>query len=100
MRVLVRGIGANLADYGVENTLKNPLLEVYGHDNTLLAQNNDWDAELSSTFSQVGAFALTPGSKDAALVLELGPGAFTVQLKGSDGGTGEALIEVYELPRS
>ena len=46
----------------------------------------------------VGAFALNPDSKDAALLLSLEPGAYTVQVSGVGGGTGVALVEVYEVP--
>jgi hypothetical protein len=40
---------------------------------------------------------LPAGSKDAALLLELPMGAYTVQLSGADGGSGVGLIEIYEL---
>ena len=52
---------------------------------------------LASTFVGVGAFALDSGSRDAALAVVLQPGGYTVQVRGADGGTGEALIELYEL---
>jgi hypothetical protein len=45
----------------------------------------------------VGAFALGPGSKDAAMVVLLAPGAYSVQARGADGGSGVALVEVYEI---
>jgi hypothetical protein len=50
-----------------------------------------------ATFGVVGAFALDYGSRDAASVVVLQPGGYTVQVRGADGGTGEALIELYEL---
>ena len=31
-------------------------------------------------------------------ITNLPPGSYTAQVRGSDGGTGEALIEIYELP--
>jgi hypothetical protein len=46
---------------------------------------------------QVGAFALAAGSRDAALVLNLEPGAYTVQVKGKGTATGVAIVEVYEV---
>jgi hypothetical protein len=46
-----------------------------------------------------GAFALPPGSRDAAVILTLAPGAYTAQVTAAEGiGTGTALIELYELP--
>jgi hypothetical protein len=63
-----------------------------------VAGNDDWSETLSSTFTSVGAFGLTPGSKDAALVTSLTPGSYTVQVSGVNEGTGEALVEIYEVP--
>jgi hypothetical protein len=45
----------------------------------------------------VGAFALAPGSKDAAMVVLLSPGAYSAQAKGANGAEGVALVEVYEI---
>jgi hypothetical protein len=64
-----------------------------------VGENNDWGgtAELSAAFSQVGAFTLPSGSKDAALLVTLPAGNYSVQVNGV-GGTGTALVEVYEVP--
>ena len=66
---------------------------------TQMAANDNWggSSALTAAFSRVGAFALPAASRDAALVIELQPGNYTVQVGGS-GGTGIALIEVYEVP--
>ncbi|MBL8208877.1 MAG: hypothetical protein JNM09_31960, partial [Blastocatellia bacterium] len=60
-------------------------------------ENDNWAASLSTTFTSVGAFGLTAGSKDAALLITLQPGGYTVQVSGADGGTGEAIVEIYEV---
>lgn len=44
----------------------------------------------------LGAFALPAGSLDAGLLVNLAPGAYTVQLSGTSNGTGVGLIEVYD----
>jgi hypothetical protein len=47
----------------------------------------------------VGAFVLAGNSsKDAALLVTLAPGNYTVQVRGADGTNGVALVEVYEVP--
>ncbi len=61
-------------------------------------ENDNWAATPSSTFSAVGAFALDAASRDAALLAILAPGGYTVQVRGADGGIGEALIEICEVP--
>ena len=62
-----------------------------------MAANDDWNASIAPAFSQAGAFPLQAGSLDAAIIVSLAPGSYTVQVRGADGGTGEALIEVYDL---
>jgi hypothetical protein len=48
---------------------------------------------------QVGAFALTAGSRDAALLVTLKPGSYTAQVKAAQSASsGVALIEIYEVP--
>jgi hypothetical protein len=98
-RVLIRAVGPSLAAFGLTGLLTDPKLEIYNAAGAKIAENDNWDATLSSTFASAGAFALMPGGKDAALIVSLPAGAtYTVQVKGADGGTGEGLIEVYELP--
>ena len=65
--------------------------------------DDDWGnasnaSALESTAVTVGAFPLAGGSKDAALLVTLAPGAYTAQVSGFDGATGVALVEVYEVP--
>ncbi|MEO6245797.1 MAG: N-acetylmuramoyl-L-alanine amidase [Opitutaceae bacterium] len=98
LRVLIRAVGPGLVPFGVTDALADPRLEV--RDATgLLAVNDNWDANLAPVFAQAGAFALTPGSPDAALVLTLVAGrSYTAQVSGGGGPTGEALVEVYEAP--
>lgn len=95
--VLIRAIGPTLAAFGVSETLADPKLEVYSSA-TKINENDTWAPGLAPTFASVGAFALTNGSKDAALVVSLPPGGgYTVQVSGADGGTGEVLVEIYEV---
>jgi hypothetical protein len=97
--VLIRGVGPGLAEFGVEGTLANPRLAVFSAEGTRIAENDDWDLALAATFRSVAAFALPDRSRDAALVVELPAGrGYTAQVSGMSGTTGEALVEVYELP--
>lgn len=95
--VLIRAVGPKLTAFGVSGLLADPRLEVF-NGATKVGENDSWDASLAATFTAVGAFALDPGSKDAALLTSLPPGSYTVQVRGADGGTGEALVEIYEVP--
>jgi len=99
-RVLIRAIGPALSAFGVTGALADPVLTVY-RGNTAIATNDDWEvsrasATVSVTAQRVGAFALPAASRDAALLITLGPGAYTAIITSADGTTGIALIEVYD----
>lgn len=103
--VLVRAVGPTLSAFGVNDALKNPILSVHQGDR-VIATNNAWAGatraatqDVSDAFDRVGAFRFVDeASKDAALVVSLAPGAYTVQVKSGDGTPGAALLEVYDLP--
>ena len=78
-------------------------------DNTLLEEirvvitNDNWNqgtlvADLRAATALVGGFALPENSKDAAVIISLDPGAYTVQIADSAGRSGVSLAEVYEVP--
>ncbi len=96
--LLVRAIGPTLANFGVTNLLADPQLAVLSSGGTTLASNNDWgnSTALTNVAAQVGAFALNPGSRDAALQLSVGPGLYSVVIGGGTTSPGTTLIEVYD----
>ena len=94
--ILIRGVGPTLASFGVLGALSDPRLELYSGA-TKINENDTWATSLSTTFGAVGAFALIPGGRDAALLVTLAPGGYTVQVSGVGGATGDALIELYEV---
>ena len=99
LRLLVRAAGPALRRFGVTQAMEDPRLSVYRADGTLLAANDDWElgssgAEVAAAARASGAFAYDPGSRDAALLIDLPPGAATLHLTGAPG---EALIEVYVI---
>ncbi|MFO1449703.1 MAG: hypothetical protein U1F61_16215 [Opitutaceae bacterium] len=102
--VLIRAVGPGLTAFGVTNPLANPFLSVQRNGQTQVYNDNWWDqlgrAEVETATATVGAFPLTVGSADAARVVTLVPGAYTVLVESatasSTGGT--VLIEVYDIP--
>ena len=97
--VLIRGVGPTLATFGVNGTLVDPVVEVYRQGTAAaIATNDDWTGtQAAALAAQIFAFPLQAGSRDAALVLNLEPGNYTVQVKGKGAATGVALVEVYEV---
>jgi sugar lactone lactonase YvrE len=99
--VLIRGIGPALTAFNVAQPLPDPQLTVYDQQQQIVAVNRFWagDPALVALFTQVGAFRLAdPNSDDAALVVSLQPGSYTVQLGSAGDSIGPALIEVYAVP--
>lgn len=97
-RLLIRAVGPGLAAFGVPNTCADPHLAVVPAAlPRTLAQNDDWQLELGEIASAAGAFPLATGSKDAALLLTLPPGAYTVAVGGKSDSTGTVLVEIYDL---
>lgn len=97
--LLVRAIGPTLGTFGVTGALVDPRLDLYT-GSTLVQSNDNWGgaSALTSAFGSVGAFALSPTSRDSALLVTLQPGSYTAQVSGVGNTTGVALVEVYELP--
>ena len=99
--VLIRGVGPTLSVFSVAGVLADPTIAVFS-GTTQIAGNDNWEAgtgtgaEMTGAAAKVGAFALAAGSKDAALLVTLQPGTYTVQVTGVGNTTGVALIEVYD----
>lgn len=99
-RILIRGVGPSLANFGVTGVVADPVLRLFNSGSQQINENNDWagNPSLASTFTAVGAFALPSASRDAALLVTLSPGSYTAQLAGANNTSGVALVEVYDVP--
>jgi hypothetical protein len=97
--VLVRAIGPSLLNFAIPNPLVDPHVVLRSAQN-LVTSNDNWGGTqtLTSTFTNVGAFAIPSTSKDAALLVSLNPGNYTVLVGGVMGFTGQVLLEIYEVP--
>jgi hypothetical protein len=100
-KVLIRAVGPTLAAFGIQGALTDPQFRVVNSAGTEVTANNDWGSNpdqsaLTTATSAVGAFALQAGSKDAATLVTLPPGAYNIVISGVGGGTGIALAEVYD----
>jgi sugar lactone lactonase YvrE len=89
--------------FGVTNALADPQVALYGTASatTPIASNDNWggEANVAAASTASGAFALANAtSKDAALLVTLAPGTYTVRVSGVGGATGTALLEIYEVP--
>ena len=101
-RLLIRAIGPSLAAFGLTGLLADPTMEVKALGaNNAIASNDDWGGAdaLKQAFASVGAFGMAKDSSaDAAVIVTVPPGSYTAIVSGKNGGTGTALVEIYELP--
>lgn len=112
--VLIRAVGPSLTQFGVTGVWADPDFQLFQGNTPIQpweVHYGDWSvapfsggapssvAGFQKIFDYLGAFPLLPGSKDAADVVRLAPGAYTVVANTAAGDVGgEALIEVYTLP--
>ncbi len=105
-RVLIRGVGPTLANFGLPaaTLLPNPQLKLLDGSGKTLTSNDDWAsgddaAVIAAATTAAGAFPLVNGSRDSAILMMLAPGAYTAQLSGvgTTNNTGIGLIEVYDV---
>lgn len=99
--VLIRAVGPTLAQFGVPVPNADTQLQLYSGQ-SIIASNADWSqnsngVEIASAAAQVGAFPLTSNSRDAAVLVTLEPGAYSVQVSSQGATAGEALVEVYQV---
>lgn len=103
-RVMIRGIGPSLAQFGVTAPLEDPSIALYRADETApFASNDDWSQsdnaeEIEAAADLVAAFPLDDASQDAAYLAELPQGTYTIHLTATGGTGGTALLEIYKLP--
>jgi hypothetical protein len=100
-QVLIRGIGPSLAAFGVANPLQDPVLELYDHNGTIIASNDDWRVP-SQNETDVTATGLAPSDDhESAMVVSLNTNAaYTAILQGKNNTTGVGLVEVYDLDKN
>jgi hypothetical protein len=96
--VVVRGVGPSLVPLGVTGALQDPQLLLYS-GSTVVKQNDNWggSSEMMQTFARLGMSpALPADSKDAALLEDIAPGAYTAHVTTGAEANGIALVEVYD----
>lgn len=100
MEVLVRAVGPTLADYGVAESVTNPSFRIFDRQGQVVGANDDWSsddgANLRNVAQALGAFALRENSADAAALVTLNPGAYTVRVERPAGSAGSVLLELYK----
>ena len=115
-RVLIRVRGPSLAraPFNLSGVLDDPELELRNAAGQALVRNDDWSTGAeggASAENDFKPFVVTHGEKaifatghapanrrEPCVMLDLPPGAYTVQIADSSGRSGVSLAEVYEVP--
>ena len=94
--VVVRALGPSLASFGVSEPLSDPTLTIYDANGSAIASNDNWQDGINAIDVQKNGL-VPPNPSESALVLHLPAGAYTAIVRGANGSTGNALVEVYIL---
>src|SRR6266498_4376466 len=84
-RVIVRGIGPSLVNYGITNPLQNPTVELHDHTGAVIASNDNWmDAPNEQEIINSGH--APSNNLESAILMNLNPGAYTAIVRGVNAG--------------
>ena len=92
MDAIVRAIGPSLP---VPGALADPTLELRDASGTLLASNDDWRSTQQTAILATGVAPTRDA--ESAIVATFSPGSYTAIVRGANGTTGVAVVEVYQL---
>jgi glucose/arabinose dehydrogenase len=97
-RVGVRALGPSLANFGVPGSLADPIIQLNRGDGSVVMVNDNWKNTQQAEIT--GAGLAPPDDREAALIATLAAGNYTAIVSGKNGGTGVALVEVYDLDQA
>jgi hypothetical protein len=98
-KVVIRGLGPTLSQFGVQGILANPQLFLFNEAGQVIASNDDW--QTGNQVSEIQSSGFAPSfALESVIIATLPPGKYTAQLRGVNNTTGVALVEVYGLPQT
>jgi hypothetical protein len=89
---IVRAIGPSLT---VPGAMADPTLELRDANGVLLASNDNWRSTQQTAIIATGV--APTNDAEAAIVTTFSPGSYTAIVRGANGTTGVAVVEVYQL---
>jgi hypothetical protein len=96
-RIAIRGIGPSLSQFGLNNVLADPTLELHNANGTTLIANDDWTDDATSAALLTANGLALQNPKESGIFASLPAGQFTAILAGKNGGIGIGLVEIYNL---
>jgi hypothetical protein len=89
---IVRAVGPSLT---VPGAMADPTLELRDANGVLLASNDNWRSTQQTAIIATGV--APTNDAEAAIVTTFSPGSYTAIVRGANGTTGVAVVEVYQL---
>ena len=90
--VLFRGLGPST---NVPGALNDPIMELHDGQGATIATNDNWQDTQADAIQNTTIPPNDP--REAAILRDLTPGAYTAVVRGKNGTTGIAVIEAYQL---
>ena len=94
-RVVIRGRGPSLADFGVQGALMNPNLTLIGLTGEYIDSNDDYATHAESASLPVQF--IPTNAAESVIMTTLEPGAYTAILNGVGNTNGVGIVEVFEV---
>ena len=97
-QVIVRAIGPELGapPYNIPNALADPTLELHDHTGAVIASNDNW-MNAPNKQEIINSGHAPSNDLESAILTTLAPGNYTAIIRGKNGTTGNALVEVDDL---
>ena len=96
-RILLRAIGPSLAAFGVSDAMPDPVLFLFDSSGALVASNDNWRSDQEG---EILATTIPPANDlESAILTTLpsGGASYTAIVRGVNGTTGVAVVEIYAL---
>ena len=93
-KVVIRGLGPSLSNFGISNVLADPFLQLRASNGSLVQQNDNWKDDQRPEIE--GTLYQPSNDLEAVIVVTLNPGAYTALLTGKGGTTGIGTVEIYD----
>jgi len=94
-KVLVRGIGPSLAAFNVPDPVQDPMIELRDSNGALILANDNWQ---DTQTAEIWNTSIAPSNNlESAVISTLPSGSYTAILRGKENGTGNGLVEIYQM---
>lgn len=94
-KVIARAIGPELTKAGLAGALQDTTLQLYDGNGASIAFNDDWQSDQKDAI--IATTVPPTDDRESAIVATLNPGNYTAIVRGKNGASGVALVEVYVL---